>query len=56
MAALALVTNKATGLAHEELSHEDVLAVGAEAGERMIELLSEVVQELGSTTPSERSD
>jgi purine-nucleoside phosphorylase len=56
VAALTLVTNRATGLSAEVLSHEDVLAVGAEAGERMIALLSGIAQELRPVTSPEQSD
>lgn len=55
VAVLSLVSNKATGLAHEVLSHEDVLAVGAEAGQRMIEVVTGVVARLGVVNPGERS-
>ena len=56
VAALSLITNRATGLSTEVLSHEDVLAAGAEAGGRMVELLTGVVKELGRVTSSEQSD
>lgn len=55
VSALSLVGNKATGLADEALSHEDVLAVGAEAGQRMIELVTGVVSRLGGFNPTEPS-
>jgi len=56
VAALSLVTNRATGLSAEVLSHDEVLAVGAEAGGRMIELVTGIAKELGRVTALERSD
>lgn len=47
---LSLVTNRATGRSDERLSHDEVLAAGADASERMIALLSEWVVEPGPTS------
>ncbi len=45
-AVLSLVTNRATGLSPEPLSHEEVLEAGRRAGERMTALVTEVVRRL----------
>lgn len=45
-AVLSLVTNRATGLSAEPLSHEEVLEVGRAAGERVAALLTEVAVRL----------
>lgn len=55
LAGVSLVTNRATGLGAETLVHEDVLAVGAAAGDRLGDLVTGVVAELGAVTPQTRS-
>ena len=52
VAALSLVTNRATGLAPEPLSHDEVLAVGRESGARLERLLREVLTRLGGADQS----
>jgi purine-nucleoside phosphorylase len=54
VSALSVVSNKATGLADERLSHDDVLAVGVEAGSRMIGLVTGVVARLGEINSTEQ--
>lgn len=46
-AVLSLVTNRATGLSAEPLSHDEVLDAGRRAGERVASLLRGVVARLG---------
>ncbi|MGB0542138.1 MAG: purine-nucleoside phosphorylase [Longimicrobiales bacterium] len=55
LAGVSLVTNRATGLGAETLVHEDVLAVGAAAGDRLGDLVTGVVAQLGAVTPQTRS-
>ncbi len=52
-AVLSLVTNRATGLSAEPLSHEEVLEVGRTAGERVAALLTEVVWRLAAAQSRE---
>jgi purine-nucleoside phosphorylase len=46
--AMSLVTNLAAGITGEKLDHEEVLAAGAAAAQRMGVLLAEVVKKLGA--------
>lgn len=50
-AVLSLVTNRATGLSTERLSHEEVLEVGRAAGERVAALVMEVARRLDREAP-----
>lgn len=54
-AVLSLVTNKATGLAAERLSHEEVLAVGRAAGVKVRDLVEAVVDRLAAPAVVGRS-
>ena len=54
--ALSLVTNKATGLGGEELSHEDVLAVAERVEDRSVELLCGLVKRLERLSRSRPHD
>lgn len=40
---ISLITNKAAGLGHDELSHEEVGKTAALAGQKMVKLVSEIV-------------
>jgi purine-nucleoside phosphorylase len=50
VAGLSLVTNRATGLSAEPLSHADVLRIGRAASERAERLLRATVAQLGATS------
>ncbi|MDX1493763.1 MAG: purine-nucleoside phosphorylase [Longimicrobiales bacterium] len=50
-AALSLVTNKATGLGDEALSHDEVLETGRVAGEKVRRLVTAVVSRLDEAPP-----
>ncbi len=54
--ALSLVTNKATGLGGEELSHEDVLAVAERVEDRSVALLCGLVKRLERLSRSRPHD
>lgn len=51
-AAISMVTNKATGLSAEEISHADVLEIGRDAGQRLGDVIVGLVASLGG----ERAD
>lgn len=46
VAAVSLITNRAAGLSPATLSHEEVMAVGRQAGRRMAELLRAAIERL----------
>ena len=48
---ISLVTNRATGTSGDRIAHEDVLAVGREAGARLARLVTELVRRIGSGAP-----
>lgn len=51
---VSLVTNAAAGLTGQPLSHEEVLAAGAEAGPRLARVLRRFVRDLGQDPMSRR--
>jgi purine-nucleoside phosphorylase len=54
--AISVVTNKATGLGGGELSHAEVIAVGREAGERLVRLLRVALPRIEGVSPERRDD
>ena len=54
--AFSTITNKATGLSQERLSHADVLRIGTEAGGRLGRVLARLTPSVRSTLLSARSD